>query len=82
MNMKTKTLYVVNPGLVPSITFVTCYETDEVGDRAELGGGTPDERRESTKRSWTQAITHLPKVFDRLVRQSLKRPAFKARAAA
>lgn len=79
MNMKKKMLFVVNPGIVPSVTFVTCYEADDIGDRAET---TAEKQPKSAKKNWTRAFTHLPVVMNRLVRQPLKRSTFRSRATA
>ena len=77
MNMKKTTLFLVNPGIVPSVTFVTCYEADPIGAQAEIEDEAPAAASQGSKQSWTQAFIHLPKVMNRVVRQSLKRAVLK-----
>ncbi len=70
MNMKTKLHFLVNPGVLPAVTFVTCYEPVEETTPAPANERTePTEKK--AKRNWTQAVTHLPKVFGRVSRQTL-----------
>jgi hypothetical protein len=68
MNTKTNTLFVVNPGSVPSVTFVTSYESKDFRGVTDVRLKTGPLRRESFKRSWTQAVANHPKAFDRFVK--------------
>ncbi len=70
MNMKTKMHFLVNPGVLPAVTFVTCYEPADEATPAQAAEQT-ESTVKSAKRNWTRAVSHLPKVFGRVARQTL-----------
>lgn len=83
MNQKTRMLFVINPGVFPSVTFVPSYDFNDRALEAETRAeSTPVQRRESPTHNWTRAASHLPKVIRRLVPDSLWRKAAGPGAAA
>ncbi len=77
--------YVVHPGTVSSVAFVTSYELPEFSEplNDELPEVAPPKRRRSlVSRSGFQSIIRLPQAFHRLVRLRILRRPDPARAAA
>ena len=77
--------YVVHPGTISGVAFVTSYELPELS--APLNDELPEiiaakPRRSLVSRSGLQSMIRLPQAFHRLVRQRILRRPDPARAAA
>ena len=80
MKKRTRQLYVMSPGLHSGVAFVSWDAGEDPYQRASdylPDEDQPVEKRQGLQRNWTQAIKHLPKVWNRLVRQPLWRQAAK-----
>jgi hypothetical protein len=85
MKNRTRQHFVISPGLSSGMAFVSWDPGEDPYLRADdyfPEGSVPVERREGIKRNWMQAMKHLPKVWTRLVPQSLWRQAVKPAASA
>lgn len=77
--------YVVHPGTVSGVAFVTSYELPKFIEplNDELPEATPAKARRSlVSRSGFQSMIRLPQAFHRLVRQRILRRPDPAHAAA
>ncbi|MDB6170278.1 MAG: hypothetical protein JWM88_3142 [Verrucomicrobia bacterium] len=80
MKNRTRQLYVISPGLSSGVAFVSWDSGEDPYQRASdfmPDVDHPVEKRQGLQRNWTQAIKHLPKVWTRLVRPTLRRQATK-----
>jgi hypothetical protein len=80
MKKRTRQLYVMSPGLHSGVAFVSWDAGEDPYQRASdyfPEVDQPVEKRQGLQRNWTQAIKHLPKVWNRLVHQPLWRLAAK-----
>jgi hypothetical protein len=80
MKKRTRQLYVMSPGLHSGVAFVSWDAGEDPYQRASdyfPEVDQPVEKRQGLQRNWTQAIKHLPKVWNRLVHQPLWRQAAK-----
>ena len=80
MKNRTRQLRGISPGISSGLAFVSWDASEDPYQRAS--DYFPDEdkpvvKRQGLQRNWTQAIKHLPKVWNRLVRQPLWRQAAK-----
>ena len=80
MKNRTRQLRGISPGISSGMVFVSWDAGEDPYQRAS--DYFPDEdkpvvKRQGLQRNWTQAIKHLPKVWNRLVRQPLWRQAAK-----
>ena len=80
MKNRTRPLRGISPGISSGLAFVSWDAGEDPYQRAS--DYFPDEdkpvvKRQGLQRNWTQAIKHLPKVWNRLVRQPLWRQAAK-----
>ena len=80
MKIRTRQLFVMSAGFPTGVAFISWHAGEDPYQRANeplTDGDQPLASRQSPQRSWTQAFKHLPKVWKRLVPQSLGRPATK-----
>lgn len=85
MKQKNRYVYVLNPGMIGGVAFVTGYEIDDLGahGNSDLPAAQSVEAVRGTRNSpWTQTAVRLLEAGRRLVRQPLWRKALKPRVAA
>ncbi len=75
----------MSPGISSGMAFVSWDAGEDPYQRASdyfPDEDKPVEKRQGPQRNWTQAIKHLPKVWNRLVRQTPWRQVLKTVASA